>query len=195
VRIVGGVLRGRRLAAPKGDATRPTLERVREALFDILQREIAGAAFLDLFAGTGAVGIEAWSRGARPVVFVEERAQAVAALRRNMESLGVTEMARVLPLPAARALRLLCAEGFRAEVIFADPPYAEPRWPDLLAGLGESGLLSPGGLLVVEHALKRPPETPAGLERGRSYKYGDTGLTVFWRTGGLGDEVSRGIGD
>ena len=184
MRIVGGALRGRKLAAPKGDATRPTLERVREALFDILQREITRAGFLDLFAGTGAVGIEAWSRGARPVVFVEERAQAVAALRRNMESLGVAEMARLLPLPAAKAIRLLGAEGFRAGVIFADPPYADPRWPDLLAGLGKAGLLAPGGVLVVEHALKVPPETPAGLERGRSYRYGDTGLTVFWNERG-----------
>ena len=179
MRIVGGEHRGRKLFAPEGASTRPTSEKVREALFDILGARIAGAAFGDLYAGTGAVGLEALSRGASTCVFVEARGNAVGALQRNIELLGVAARSRVLAVDASRAMDLLGKGDGVLDICFCDPPYADGSWPVLLASLGERRVVIPGGLLVVEHAIKTLPSCPAGMEQGRSYKYGDTGLVVF----------------
>lgn len=187
MRIVGGEYKGRKLAAPDGASTRPTSERVREALFDILGGRIAGAAFGDLYAGTGGVGLEALSRGAGSCVFVERAGPALSALRRNMELLAVGSRGRVLAMDVARASDLLDEEGAALDICFCDPPYADGRWPHLLAGMGARKMVVPGGLLVVEHAVKTPPVCPAGMEQGRSYKYGDTGLVVFEK----GDRVIK----
>lgn len=182
MRIVGGEHRGRKLFAPEGGETRPTSERVREALFDILGGRIAGAAFGDLYAGTGGVGLEALSRGAGSCVFVENRGQALIALKRNLELLAMGGQGTVLAMDVARALDLLEEKGTALDICFCDPPYADHRWPLLLAGMGGREVVVPGGLLVVEHAIKSPPTCPAGMEQGRSYKYGDTGLVVFEMT-------------
>ncbi len=181
MRIVGGEYKGRKLAAPGGASTRPTSERVREALFDILGGRIAGAAFGDLYAGTGGVGLEALSRGAASCIFAEKAGPALSALRRNMDLLAVGPRGRVLAMDVARALELLDEEGAALDVCFSDPPYADGRWPLLLAGMGARKLVATGGLLVVEYAVKTPPACPPGMTRGRSYKYGDTGLVVFVR--------------
>ena len=183
MRIVGGAHRGRKLFAPEGATTRPTAERVREALFDILSARVEGALVLDLYAGTGAVGLESLSRGAAACVFVEKGTRALAALRKNIELVGVGETSRVLAVDAALALERLEKEGSVFDLILCDPPYADPHWPIHLAELGRNLLLAPGGRLVVEHAAKVPPKCPEGLEQGRSYKYGDSGLTVFIRDG------------
>jgi 16S rRNA (guanine(966)-N(2))-methyltransferase RsmD len=187
MRIVGGEHRGRKLVAPEGAATRPTSEKVREALFDILGERIAGAVFGDLFAGTGAVGLEALSRGASSCVFVESRSEALEALQRNIEFLRVVARSRVIAVDAARALDLLESGDKALDFCFCDPPYADASWPLLLAGMGARAAVAPGGFLVVEHAIKTPPACPAGMEQGRTYKYGDTGLTVFKK----GDQVIR----
>jgi 16S rRNA (guanine(966)-N(2))-methyltransferase RsmD len=179
VRIVSGRFKGRRLKAPGGHATRPTSERVREALFDILGPRVTGAVFLDLYAGTGAVGVEALSRGAERVVFVESKHGAVRNLRENLEALGDPGEARVLAVPVARALRILSEEGAAADLAFCDPPYHDEEWPLLLARFGDLLPLSAGGLLLVEHAFRSPPPEPGGFEFVKAYKYGDTGLTVF----------------
>lgn len=181
MRVVGGEYRGRKLVAPEGAATRPTAERVREALFDIIGSGASGAAFGDLFAGTGAVGIEALSRGAASCVFVESHAKALRCLQRNIALVGAEARSRVLDVAAAKAVSILEEEGERLDILFCDPPYADPRWPDLLAGFGARPILAPEGWLVVEHAAKTPPLCPAGLAVRRTYKYGDTGLTVFVR--------------
>ncbi len=182
MRIVGGEHRGRKLFAPDGEATRPTAEKVREALFDILGVRVPGAAFGDLYAGTGAVGLEALSRGAARCLFVERRRRALECLRRNIGVLGAGPRARILPVDAAQAVGLLEKEGKPLDILFCDPPYADGRWPSLLSAMGPSGVLAAGGLLVVEHAVKAPPACPEGMELKRSYRYGDTGLTVFERT-------------
>ena len=179
MRIVGGEHRGRKLVAPDGAATRPTSEKVREALFDILGGRITGAAFGDLYAGTGAVGLEALSRGASSCVFIECEGNAVEALQRNIQLLGVAARSRVIAVNASKALDLLDSGGGALDICFCDPPYADDRWPILLAGMGARAAVAPGGLLVVEHALKTPPPCPVGMEQGRSYRYGDTGLVVF----------------
>ena len=181
MRIVGGAHRGRKLVAPDGAATRPTSERVREALFDILGGRIAGAAFGDLYAGTGGVGLEALSRGVGSCIFVEKGGPALSALKHHLGLLAVGHRGRVLAMDVARALGLLDEEGAALDICFCDPPYADGRWPLLLAGMGARKLIVPGGLLVVEHAVKTPPVCPAGMAQGRSYKYGDTGLVVFVR--------------
>jgi 16S rRNA (guanine(966)-N(2))-methyltransferase RsmD len=178
VRIVGGEHRGRKLKAPPGRATRPTSERVREALFDILSASVPGSRFLDLYSGTGAVGLEALSRGAAEAVLVESRARALSVLRANVLELGVRG-ARVLPLPAERALGVLRAEGFTADVAFCDPPYSDAAWPRLLSRFGELLPLRTNGHLVLEHESRTAPPVPEGFEMVKAYRYGDTGLTVM----------------
>jgi 16S rRNA (guanine966-N2)-methyltransferase len=179
VRIVGGEFKRRRLKAPEGPKTRPTSDKVREALFDILGGRIDGSGFLDLYAGTGAVGLEALSRGARRAVFVEAGKKAAGVLRENLQALGLEGSGRVLILTAERALRVLREERFDLDLVFCDPPYADPFWPALLASFGEALPLRPGGLLVLEHAMRTPPAVPEGFELVKSYKYGDTGLAVM----------------
>ena len=179
MRIIGGTLKGRRLKAPAGLATRPTSEKVREALFDILGRAVEDALFVDLFSGTGAIAIEAASRGAAEVVAVESSRKALGVLKANVGETGCETSVRILAMPAVKALRLLKETGGKADVVFAAPPYRDAAWPDLLAGLGEALRWSEGARLVVEHLAGREPATPKGFSRGRSYRYGDTGLTVF----------------
>jgi len=179
LRIVGGDLRGRRLDVPRGMDVRPTSEKVREALFDIIGPRAAGVVFLDLYAGTGAVGLEALSRGAAGAVLVEKNARALAALRSNVERLGVGGRCRVLPVSSEKALRVLSEEGAAVGVAFCDPPYADPGWPDLLGRLAAFPIWVPPGILVVESAARSLPSCPAGFEAGRTYRYGDTALSVY----------------
>ncbi|MEW6758517.1 MAG: 16S rRNA (guanine(966)-N(2))-methyltransferase RsmD [Acidobacteriota bacterium] len=193
MRIVGGNLRGRRLDVPRGMDVRPTSEKVREALFDILGPRVAGVAFLDLYAGTGAVGLEAVSRGASVAVLVEKGARALAALRMNVERLGVAGLCRVLPVSSEKALRILSEEGAGVGAAFCDPPYADRAWPDLLGRLAGFPIWVHPGILVVESAAKALPACPPGFEAGRAYRYGDTALSVFrvavQRVGGAREET------
>ncbi len=197
MRIVAGAFRGRRIKAPEGLRTRPTSEKVREALFDILGPRLVGCDFLDLYAGTGAVGLEALSRGARGVIFVENGPRVLGVLRSNVEGLGdeAVSRARIVPYAADRALKILAAERFEAITVFCDPPYADARWPSILSGMRRRLAWAPGGLLVVEHSAKRPAVCPEGFEAGRTYRYGDTALS-FYRVpeGSAGDDGSAGSG-
>jgi 16S rRNA (guanine966-N2)-methyltransferase len=186
LRVVSGVLGGRALKSPPG-TTRPTQDRVRAALFDILGPRVAAARVLDLYAGSGALGIEALSRGAASAVFVERGRAASAVLEENLRALGLGGRFRLLRLPVARALALLGREGARFDLVLADPPYALAPG----AWRGAAGaLLAPGGLLVVETAARRPPQSDPDLDLVRRAVYGDTALE-FWRpgdgAGGMGD--------
>jgi 16S rRNA (guanine966-N2)-methyltransferase len=176
VRVIAGQYGGRRLVAPRGLATRPTTDRVREALFSALDR-VDGARVLDLYAGTGALGIEALSRGAASAVFVESARPAVAALRQNLEALGLTAAARVLAEPVARAVPKLAATS-PFDLVFADPPY-----DDVDAALAALEALvpslAPGARVVLEHASRRPPRPSAALVSLRTRTYGDTALTFL----------------
>ncbi len=180
MRIVAGRLGGRRLAAPRDELTRPTSEKVREALFSMLasQGAILGARVLDLYAGTGALGLEALSRGARSATFVEVRAKALAVLRENVRTLGVTHQATILARDAERA-RTSLGEG-EFEVVFADPPYAaleRERTRETLASV-VGHALAPAGLFVCEHAGKTPP-TFVGLALREARAWGGTGVAFF----------------
>jgi 16S rRNA (guanine(966)-N(2))-methyltransferase RsmD len=154
LQIIAGLYRGRRLISPKGDQTRPTQGILREALFNILQNQIAGSHFLDLFAGSGAIGLEALSRGAQEVVFVEHNRLALQALKANIERLACK--ARVLPFDIFKALKLL-SNPF--DLIFADPPYDQIDLPRLLSSL--SHLVKPETSLFLEVPAASPSFSPA----------------------------------
>jgi 16S rRNA (guanine(966)-N(2))-methyltransferase RsmD len=183
MRILGGGSRGRRLRAPGGLATRPTGTRVRKTLFDILAPRLGGCRFLDAFAGTGAVGLEALSRGAGAVVLVEESAAAARALRENAR---VVEGGRVVVVrqDAAMALAALARSGRAFDVVYLDPPYDSELYEPVLEQVARLSLLAPGGVCVAQHFKKRPlPERIGGLVRARSVRVGDH-LLSFYEAGG-----------
>jgi 16S rRNA (guanine966-N2)-methyltransferase len=175
MRIVGGRHRGRRLLAPPGDAVRPTSDRAREALFNILSHghlaagglPFTDAAVLDAFAGTGALGLEALSRGAAEAVFIERDREALAALRRNIEALGETTRTRIISGDATRPPRAAVACG----MAFLDPPYRSGLGGPALAALAPAGWLTPDALVVIETAAREevPPQDGFTLIDERVY--------------------------
>jgi 16S rRNA (guanine966-N2)-methyltransferase len=174
MRVIAGELGGRRLLAPRGEATRPTAGRVREALFSMLG-DLAGLRVLDLFAGSGALGIEALSRGAAAATFVERSPRALAALRANIAALGLGERARVVDGDARTALRAAA----EYDLVFVDPPYAEASsLADALAS-GLPALLAPGARVVSESDRRAPLELAMPLQRER--RYGDTMIRIHQR--------------
>ena len=182
MRITGGEFGGRNLKVPRTDAIRPTQDRVREALFDIIRCELGGADFLDLFAGCGAVGLEALSRGAAHVTFVEQNRRHLAALRENVGSCRVRPAAaEVVAADAYRWIASYAGPGFA--IGFADPPYAlgeERGYASVLATLAERGVVRPDGLFVAEMtAVQKAEETP-GWELLRDRVYGKTRICI-WR--------------
>lgn len=193
MRVIAGRLGGRRIKAPAGSATRPTADRVREALFSSLGH-IGGALVLDLFSGTGALGIEALSRGARRAVFVESAGPALAALRDNLAALGLEDVARVVPLRVDRALDRLAGEAAslgRAEagsgsfdLVFLDPPYAAvAEAAEAAARLaGPLDLLAPAGRVILEHGSRAPAPAIEGLAAPVTRRYGDTSVSFYART-------------
>jgi 16S rRNA (guanine966-N2)-methyltransferase len=182
VRIVAGVAGGRRLAVPP-HGTRPTSDRVREAVFSALQarRDLAGAGVLDLYAGSGALGLEALSRGAAHVRFVESDRRAAAVLRRNIEVLGLPG-AHVSTADVPAVLRGGSDRSY--DVVLADPPYAldDGILAEVLSALTSGGWLAPEALIVVERAARAlPPSWPAGVSALTNRRYGDT--TVYYGCG------------
>ncbi|HUL78983.1 MAG TPA: 16S rRNA (guanine(966)-N(2))-methyltransferase RsmD [Vicinamibacteria bacterium] len=185
-RIIGGAGKGRRLKAAAGEATRPTGARVRQSLFDILAPIVPGCRFLDAFAGTGGVGLEALSRGAAKVVLVDRSASAVEAAQANARALAAAGgEAQVFRQDARAAVGALGDQGQRFDVVFLDPPYDSDLYEPLLALLGQEGsALAEGGLVVAEHFHKRPlPETIGALERTRQKRVGDHCLSFYRRAG------------
>jgi 16S rRNA (guanine966-N2)-methyltransferase len=182
MRVIAGRAGGRRLAAPHGSATRPTADRVREALFSILGPPGEDACVLDLFAGAGALGIEALSRGAARAVFVDRSRTALRALRRNLDDLDMAKLAEVHQEHAPRfAARLADAGGPAFTWIFLDPPYASDLGAAAMSELGRSaGLLAAGGVVVLEHDRRRPPHDRDGyLVKADCRRYGDTELSFY----------------
>jgi len=176
MRVIAGRLGGRRLKAPTGRATRPTSDRVREALFAMLG-ELQGASVLDLFAGTGALGIEALSRGAERAVFVERDARAVGVLAENLDSLGISsQAAEVRRADALAALQSARERKETYDLVFIDPPYRQAlEWGTELSAILPS-LLRPGARIVVESDRRAPLELEVPVERQR--RYGDTSITI-----------------
>ena len=185
MRIIAGRFGGRTLVAPAGAGTRPTADRVREALFSVLA-DVEGDSVLDLYAGTGALGIEALSRGAARATFVENARPALQALRRNIDALELRTVTTVLPIPVERVLRTSpWLEPF--DLIFLDPPYAllrAGRFADALARAVERGLVSalrPGGRVVLEHTSDEVAPPVSGITLEETRVYGDTALSFYLR--------------
>jgi 16S rRNA (guanine966-N2)-methyltransferase len=179
VRVIAGALGGRRIAAPSGLGTRPTSDRVREALFMSLE-PLAGLRVVDLFAGSGALGIEALSRGARWVDFVEAEAGARRVLEANLASLGLESRSRVWRLRLPKGLHALRAELSGADLVLADPPYGGREAEALLQALGVGDLMAPGARLVIEHHGKDElPDQVGPIRCARRRRYGETVISLY----------------
>ncbi len=182
MRVIAGSFRSRVLQAPAGLATRPTSDRLRETLFNVLAPRIDGARFLDLYAGSGAVGIEALSRGAAEAVFVERAAPALKMLRANLDRLGLNAGFRISPGSVAGFLRNGEAAG-KFDLVFLDPPYdAAKEYATVLSLLGgtAAGLLANGALVIAEHRRKEKlEERYGGLGRTRLLEQGDAALSFY----------------
>ncbi len=185
MRVIAGTYRSRILKSLKGLALRPTSDRLRETLFNVLGPGIAGSRFIDLFAGTGAIGIEALSRGAAEVVFVENHPPAVALIRRNLASLNIRSGATVLAADALRGLEKIASREKRGAVgydfIFLDPPYAAAKdYARVLEFLGSANLLASGGIVVAEHRRSFDlPEEIGALRCYRVLRQGDAALSFY----------------
>ncbi len=186
MRIVGGALKGRSLAAPKHEGLRPTSDRVRESVFNILAHNSAvppleGARVIDLFAGTGALGLEAISRGARYCLFVETDSNARALIRRNVEAFGLTGVTRLFRRPATDLGPAGNMEAF--DIAFLDPPYGKGLAAIALTVLAEGGWLKPGALAVVEERTGEEIAVPAGYCEIDRRTWGDTDvLFLIWQS-------------
>jgi 16S rRNA (guanine966-N2)-methyltransferase len=173
MRISGGELRSRAVPSPRGSAVRPTPGRVKEALFSMIGEKVAGARVLDLYAGSGAIGFEALSRGAEQVVFVEIHAPTVAAIKRTAHGFGVDEKVRVICAPVETAAKRVTG---RFDVVYADPPYALPP-PHLTFGrLRERGAIDAATILIYERREDGPAFASPGFETVREARYGETAL-------------------
>lgn len=183
MRIIAGTYRSRPLQAPAGLSTRPTSDRLRETLFNVLAPRMGGARLLDLYAGSGAIGIEALSRGAEAVVFVERAQPALKVLRANLERLGIAAGWSIESSSVAAYLKRAAGEEQRFDVVFLDPPYdAEEEYAATLGALGrnESGLLAEGAVVIAEHRRKQKLEDRYGvLKRTRLLEQGDAALSFY----------------
>jgi 16S rRNA (guanine(966)-N(2))-methyltransferase RsmD len=184
MRVVAGSVKGFELRAPRGRGTRPTSDKVRDAIFNVLGESVVDARVLDLFAGTGALAIEALSRGAREAVLVESAREACATIRGNLERTGFNSAARVLAMPVNRALSRL--EG-RFDIVLLDPPYASSGIDALMSELGEGDVPASGASVVLEHDKRFAPANIYGkLRHRRAKRYGDTSVSFYepdWLTG------------
>jgi 16S rRNA (guanine966-N2)-methyltransferase len=177
MRVIAGTLKGRRLKAPTWDGLRPTSDKLRETLFNILAPRIAGARVLDGYAGTGAVGIEALSRGAAAVTFVEADRRAHTLIEENLAHCGVESGYVIIRASVARAVSILRASGASFDLVLLDPPYDQEPGIDV-AGLDD--VMAPNGIVVVEHGRRRAPPAQLGRRvRSRDVTSGDSVLTFY----------------
>jgi len=192
MRVIAGKYRGRPLRSLRGMDIRPTSDRLRETLFNVLTagnpEALRGTVWLDLFAGTGAVGIEALSRGAKQAYFVETSAPAAKLIEQNLHSLGIVEGYKILRDDLSGVVWRLQREHFVADVVFLDPPYRmRPTYEETLTALADSSLVWAMSLVVAEHEKKFDPGDEFGsLRRVRKLTQGNTSLS-FYRIGGLPD--------
>jgi 16S rRNA (guanine(966)-N(2))-methyltransferase RsmD len=180
MRVIAGKYRGRRLKGPEGLEMRPTGDRLKESLFGILSTVLPDAVVLDCFSGTGSIGIEALSRGARQVVFVEISNTHCRLIRENLKLCGIASGARVIREDVFGALRSLGREGFQADVIFFDPPYGFQPYKDLLEIVFSRGLITQSAYVIIEHRRKAAlPEDGQNYRRTRVVRQGDQCLSFY----------------
>ena len=175
MRVIAGSAKGRELAAPKGLNTRPTLAKVKEAMFGMIQFDVAGSDVLDLFAGSGGLGIEALSRGARFAVFCDSNRQAVSVIKANLKKLGFEDSAYVNCGDSLAFLKTL--KGRRFGIALLDPPYESDLESNALSLMDELGILSEGAIVICEHSKDNPPSFTGNYSHKDARKYGDCWLT------------------
>ncbi len=183
MRIIAGSRRGRTFAAPKGMDTRPTLDRVKESLFGILQFELEGRRVLDLFAGSGNLGLEALSRGARYALFNDHGRESAALIRANVTKLGFEDCARVLCMDYASAIRMAAGDGQAFDLVFLDPPYRAELGEKAMAAMLDARILGADSKVILEHSASALPGEVSGFALTGRRVYGDTALS-FYTLGG-----------
>lgn len=177
MRVITGTARGRKLGELKGMDTRPTTDQVKESMFNILQFDIEGRRVLDLFAGTGQLGIEALSRGAAACTFVDQRREAVSLIRSNLKACGLSDRARVVQ---GESLGYLSVARETYHLIFLDPPYHTDLLENAIKKIAEIDILTENGIIICESPVeKNLPELNAPYRKGREYRYGKIKLTVY----------------
>jgi 16S rRNA (guanine(966)-N(2))-methyltransferase RsmD len=180
IRIIAGSAKGLLIKVPQGKNVRPTTDRVREALFNMLAPRIEGSRFLDLFAGTGANGLEALSRGAAECLFVEAHGPTLSLIAENAEALSLSSKAHRQCLDLTKGLARISGADAGYDIIFADPPYDFKDYLLILEQLAEGGLVRPSGTIVIEHSVRVDlPEEVDALKQVRTCRYGETALTFF----------------
>ncbi|MCE5342526.1 MAG: 16S rRNA (guanine(966)-N(2))-methyltransferase RsmD [Eubacteriales bacterium] len=179
MRIIAGSARGRTLYAPRGQDTRPTQDYVRESLFNILQRDVPDARILDLFAGSGALGLEALSRGAETAVFADVAAEAIACIRRNVDTLGFTDRATITKGDWQTTLGRLAGEERHFSLVFLDPPYRMEDTGAQCARMADLKMLENGALIVIEHRHGCAPMPDERFTQRDARRYGDTEINFF----------------
>ncbi|MBI5745770.1 MAG: 16S rRNA (guanine(966)-N(2))-methyltransferase RsmD [Nitrospirae bacterium] len=192
MRVISGIARGRKIRAPKGMELRPTSDRVKESLFNIIRDRVEGCRFLDLFSGTGNIGIEAISRGAAWVTFVERDPRFLKSIRENLSLIGLESGCEIISSGAAEYIKKGAKEGKQFNIIFVDPPYkSDILEKEIFPLLGETEILAKGGVVVVEHySKKKLPDGAGKLIHGDDYRYGDTMLSLYESSNS--EEVLRG---
>jgi 16S rRNA (guanine(966)-N(2))-methyltransferase RsmD len=180
MRIISGASKGRKLAAPRGYALRPTSDRIKESIFNILGNEVEGKVVLDLFAGTGNLGIEALSRGAKQIVFVERAKEALRMIERNLFQCGFSGRAEVIPKEVNRAIGILEAKGMSFDLILMDPPYEKEWVQRTLLKLNRHKIYHEGSILVIEHSRREPLPQQTGIWTViKQRRIGDTMISIL----------------
>ncbi len=181
MRVIAGSAKGRKLKTPKTDI-RPLSDRSKEALFNILSTKVVDSSFLDVFAGSGSVGIEALSRGAKIAFFVEKDKRHVRIIRENLSDFGFSDRSEVYLLDALQGIKILSSKSAKFDIIFLGAPYNSPVLEEALKQLGEMELLNPNGIIVAEYRFKQKIDSEYGkISRFREEKYGDTILAFYER--------------
>lgn len=182
MRVIAGSARRRNLVCPSGEKTRPTTDRIKETLFNMLQTQVVDARFLDLFSGSGGIGIEALSRGSRECVFVEKGREAISCIRTNLQNTGFTEQSCLLTMDVMQALKRLDMQGAAFDIIYMDPPYEKGFEEKVIPFLLQSAIVKKGTLLILETSLAHGESQkdcyPVALERYKEYK---TNCHLFYR--------------
>lgn len=178
MRVIAGTAKGTRLKAPSGLSVRPTADRVKEALFSIIGSRLIGSLFLDLYAGSGAIGIEALSRGARSCIFVDNKKRNHTLIKENLTKTKLDGKARLIMLDVKKALTILSREKIKADLVYLDPPYGSPDLASVVKRVFELNIIVDDGLVIAEHAHSDNNWVDS-IAKNRQRVYGDTCLTIF----------------
>jgi 16S rRNA (guanine966-N2)-methyltransferase len=180
LRIISGEFRGRKLEKLEGMDIRPTTDRVKESLFNMLGARLFDCVFLDLFAGTGGIGIEAYSRGASKIVFIDESSKSIKVLKSNLEMLMLLDKVEVYNTDYINAINKLALDNRKFDIIFIDPPYLKGFAQNALIHINDNNLINENGIIVIEHDIQdKMPESVGNLNLQRQKKYGNTMLSFF----------------